>query len=269
MGGLRKMNEIEYSKIGILIIGYQEDTLSLLSIAFRRLLRPDSFRVSQILIEDFSEAFPGADADLIVLELQRKNQLPFFFAQKIRNYNAEVPLIFFSDDKDKGLVFQCFPYHPYFYLRKATLQQDLRKLLQMYLEERFYPSRRGAQIRLLYRGKSIYLPLGTIQYVEAEEGKSIFYTENEKYEIREPLKRFADLLSQYDFFLINRNILINIAKIHEIARREKTVTLSSGDTFSISRRKMPGLIKNYHNCRYWKTPEDLLNMDKIGGGEEL
>lgn len=160
--------------------------------------------------------------DLIILDIQMRNQNGMELARQIRRADPQVPLLFLTATKE--YVFEGYEVNALRYLIKPIQPSQLFAIL----DEIQASTKRS----ILLNGNRI--DLNVLVYVEAEAHYChlVFedYRQKEKIGIRE-LKTMLD----DSFVMIHRSYLVNIAKVDQIRREE----LSAGSfTLPVARSQL-------------------------------
>ena len=96
----------------------------------------------------------------------------FEVASYLKKWNRECCIVFVSNKDD--LVFQSLVYHPFFFIRKAHLDEELEPQL---LELQKKAGKKVPQIELQTGRQSVKLALRDIWFVESEKNYLLFYRE--------------------------------------------------------------------------------------------
>ena len=96
----------------------------------------------------------------------------FEAASYLKKWNRECCIVFVSNKDD--LVFQSLVYHPFFFIRKAHLDEELEPQM---LELQKKAGKKVPQIELQTGRQSVKLALRDIWFVESEKNYLLFYRE--------------------------------------------------------------------------------------------
>ena len=87
--------------------------------------------------------------------------------------------------------------------------------------------------------KIFYVNIFDILYVEAVDGKTFLYTEDNYFEVEQRLYELEEILDNKDFFRNSKSQIVNINKIDSLKpeiNRSLTITLCNKERLTISRR---------------------------------
>ena len=87
------------------------------------------------------------------------------------------------------------------------------------------------------------MPLYAISVIEIYDHKMVITFDKRKIAIRESLSNVEEILIQNNFVKVNRSTIINLKFVKEI--NEDSIKLESGDTYTISRRKIKEVTRSW------------------------
>ena len=169
-----------------------------------------------------------ADFDLIFLDIQMKRLDGLTTAQRIRELDENVYLIFITKLANyaiKGYSVNAldFVLKPVNYLMLKALLQRVEQLLAT--KARKYitlPTERGM----------VRLEASQIHYVETENHAVQVHTEKGLWRLRESMRSMESLLAEHSFFRCNSCYLINLAHVEQV---DGSVVVVAGSRLTISR----------------------------------
>lgn len=133
-----------------------------------------------------------------------------FLCSYIKNH-PKVKTVIISEEKK--FMEDAFHLHVYDYLFSPVLMQDICKILDDFLYEKFYISK----ITLQLKGKLLRLNIQDIQYVECiKKVSKIRIHANEDYIIAMRMKDLYEMLKDYGFYMPHRSYIINVKYIKEV-----------------------------------------------------
>jgi DNA-binding LytR/AlgR family response regulator len=171
---------------------------------------------------------PTKEYDLYILDIDLNGQSGFDFASRLISLNhgdAKSKIIFCTSHSD--LVFDSFNLDVFYFIRKEHLKTDLENALRKYEKE---------SSRMIYTlqfdGKTRYLPLNDIIYIDVSRNYTFFHTAEEEYQQRKSLKQVMEEL-HCDFIVrISNYTAINL---HFIDHFENTsIILTNGMVFAVA-----------------------------------
>lgn len=103
---------------------------------------------------------------------------------------------------------------------------------------RDYSQQFGQRIVIHGKSKTQYLDITTITHISCKNAIVTTYTDDLSIPTTKQLQDFENELTELGFIRINRSTLINQIHIKSYSGGEKkTLELTNGETFSVSRRK--------------------------------
>ena len=149
-----------------------------------------------------------------------------------KKWNRECCIVFVSNKDD--LVFQSLVYHPFFFIRKAHLDEELEPQL---LELQKKAGKKVPQIELQTGRQSVKLALRDIWFVESEKNYLLFYrekdTRDEAIRVRMKMSEVEKKLEAHKFVRTHKGYLVNMNYVYRL--REKELLLLNGKSIPVSR----------------------------------
>lgn len=179
------------------------------------------------LVDDYKGQF-----DIIFLDIQMKHLDGMSAAEKIRNIDSDVIIIFITSTVQYavqgyavdalGYVLKPVPYTAFAQLlEKATSRVDAKS-------EKVF-------IKVPIDDRQIKLDCETISYIESSRNNVIIHTSSDDYTTLGPLKKFEELLTPHGFSKCHNAYLINLKKVEAVKKEE--VLLTNGVELPISRAR--------------------------------
>ena len=140
------------------------------------------------------------------------NDMPEFSGMEVAAGLSELakkPLLVFVTNHDE-LVYESFRYHPFGFVRKQFLDEELKKVLQdckAELEQR----KRHFNFRM--DGKEVCLLLTELLYFESEGNYLKVYTTGEEYRFRSTISAVENALKKEGFLRLHKGFLVNQSAI--------------------------------------------------------
>ena len=160
--------------------------------------------------------------DLIILDIQMRNQNGMELARQIRRDDPQVPLLFLTATKE--YVFEGYEINALRYLIKPIQPSQLFAIL----DEIQASTKRS----ILLNGNRI--DLNALVYVEAEAHYCHLVFEDHRQKEKIGIRELKTMLDD-SFVMIHRSYLVNIAKVDQIRREE----LSAGSfTLPVARSQL-------------------------------
>ena len=156
----------------------------------------------------------------------------FEVASFLKKWNRECCIGFVSN-KDE-LVFQAFAYHPFFFIRKTHLDEELEPQL---LELQKKMGVKVLKIELQTGRQTVEVALDTIWFVESEKNYLLFYrekdTRDEAIRVRMKMSEAEKKLEAHKFVRTHKGYLVNMNYVYRL--REKELLLLNGKSIPVSR----------------------------------
>ena len=156
----------------------------------------------------------------------------FEVASFLKKWNRECCIGFVSN-KDE-LVFQAFAYHPFFFIRKTHLDEELEPQL---LELQKKMGVKVPKIELQTGRQTVEVALDTIWFVESEKNYLLFYREKDErsdaIRARMKIAGAEKELEPHGFVRTHKGYLVNINYVYRL--RENEILLLNGKHVPVSR----------------------------------
>jgi two-component system LytT family response regulator len=217
---LRQQSEIE-------VVG--ESSTALETVDLVRMTRPD------LLFLDVR--MPGKDAFSVIEELSADSAVP-------------MPVIVFTTAYD-GYALRAFEIHAVDYLLKPFSSDRLHTAVQRSIQQihakQLPVSSQSSEAntgqyakRIVFksRGRILFLPVGNIRWIGAEENYVRICTDSESHLLREPIGRMEEKLDPQMFLRVHRSSIVNLQYVKEVRTEtggESVVVLLSGQKLAMSR----------------------------------
>ena len=156
----------------------------------------------------------------------------FEVASFLKKWNRECCIGFVSN-KDE-LVFQAFAYHPFFFIRKTHLDEELEPQL---LELQKKMEAKVPKIELQTGRQTVEVALDTIWFVESEKNYLLFYREKDErgdaVRARMKIAEAEKELEPHGFVRTHKGYLVNMNYVYRL--RENEILLLNGKHVPVSR----------------------------------
>ena len=214
-------------------IAIVEDDINIqqqLSAYISRFFEEDVHRYKLSIFSDGDEILENfrADYDLILLDIQMKHLNGLTTAEKIRNLDQDVYLVFVTNLANyaiKGYSVQAFDFvlKPVNYMMLKQLLQRIDKLVS---------AKKQRYITLPTDLGLTRIDVNHVFYVETQEHFLIIKTDHGEYRIREAMKNMEATLTKYGFFRCNNCYLVNLKHVERVDGNKVYV---HGEELTISR----------------------------------
>lgn len=168
--------------------------------------------------------------DVLFLDIQMPGISGLELAAQLRE-KQRGPLVVFTTGRDE-LVYKAMRVHPFGFLRKSCIKEELPLLLRDIILEY---AKKTKQLRLKCKQGIISLGYSEIYYIESRKNNLVFYTKENDYTVRESIGFMEKELVPYGFIRTHSGFIINTAHVYML---EKTfVILDDGRRVPVSRSK--------------------------------
>ncbi len=180
---------------------------------------------------DVVEEYRG-QYDIILLDIQMKHMDGMTAAQKIREVDPDVILIFITSTVQYavqgytvdalGYLLKPFPYPAFAQLLdKAAARVEAK-------QDKIY-------IHAAVGDKRVKVDCDTVSYIESQRNNVIIHCAEGDYTTAGPLKKFEEMLASHGFGKCHNAYLVNLSHVEAVLKEE--IELSTGEHLPISRAK--------------------------------
>ena len=184
-----------------------------------------SFRDGEDLAEDYRPEY-----DLILMDIQMRFMDGMTAAQKIREADPEVTLIFLTSMA--GYAIKGYEVDALDYILKPVSYETFARKLKRAVER--LDQDRGHHLVLAMKDGMLKLDVSRILYIESRGHQMIYRTVDGEYETRGRMDDLEKELKPYGFFRSNRGYLVNMSRVAGV---KDDCCLIGGDRLPISRQK--------------------------------
>ncbi len=180
--------------------------------------------------------------DMYFIDIQMPDANGFELSHNI--YSESTGKIVFVSSVEE-YVFSSYQNHAYDFVRKSRLYDDMKRVIQRYLEET------KDYITIETQKQRFKIHLQDIEYIKTLHNDILICTPVEDIKIRMTMKDFLSstgLLEKRNFAQINRGEIVNLDEIKEIEK--KTIILKSGNHLSVSRNMFTKFRNMYYTYKY-------------------
>lgn len=121
-------------------------------------------------------------------------------------------LVMISDDESRAI--DAYQYHPAAFLKSRLTAADFRSAMS-----RCFPAWRGGLNWLSLPGSRELskLPMGGIQYIEANGRESVVYCDNAAFTVPTPMGKLLEQLPRPPFFRCQRSFIIHLSAVRAVS----------------------------------------------------
>lgn len=175
------------------------------------------------ILEDYA-----ADYDLIFLDIQMKHLDGLATAERIRERDEDVYLVFITNLANYAI--RGYAVHALDFILKPVNFLMLRQVLMSV--ERLLDQKPKRYITLPTDTGLTRLDVSQITYVETDGHAVSIYTEKGAYRLRQSMRGMEELLGKYGFFRCNSCYLVNLRHVERV---ENGGAIVGGQTLTVSR----------------------------------
>ena len=189
------------------------------------------------ILEDFR-----ANYDLILLDIQMKRLNGLETAEKIRQLDSDVYLVFVTNLANyaiKGYSVQAFDF-----ILKPVNYMMLKQLLQRV--DKLVSARQQRYVTLPTDLGLTRIDVNHIYYVETEAHFLIIKTDQGEYRMRDTMKNMEAALEKYGFFRCNNCYLVNLKHVERV---DGSTLYVNGEELAISRPRYKAFMETL--TKYW------------------
>jgi len=184
--------------------------------------------------EDLFESwFKGFEIHIFFLDIEIPNEMNgLMLAQKIRSFNADVPIVFVTNYGE--YVYQGYTFSALRYLKKPIVEKDIFPCLDI-AYRRYLLLHQECSV-LSIPGEHLVLRYAEILYIEAHSPNiEIFVLDSKNpFKIRYRLANILKVLPAEVFCPCHRSYIVNISQIRILKRTQ--LYLSSGEWLPVSEK---------------------------------
>lgn len=199
----------------------------------RILICDDERRMLQMIAEKAAGYLPGSDVrtfssgaalldclqaeacDILLLDIDMPDITGLEIAGRLSLLEKR-PLLLFVTSHDE-LVYDSFQYHPFAFLRKSSLDREIRPALEDCVRELRHRERHFC---FRWEGKRVCLLLSEIFYFEAEGNYLRVFVGTGQYRFRSTIAAVENTLAGCGFIRIHKGFLINQAAVRLFNAKE-------------------------------------------------
>ena len=206
----------------------------------------------QYLVKTFSSgedliSYPKT-LDLIFLDINMTGIDGIQAAQILRRKNYQSTIFYITSYSD--YIMKTMTIHPFAFIVKPIVEEDLKKNLNDYLDYRdsLNEINKPVYFNLLCGNQSIPVDIKKIYYFHYLQNREIdVVTEFGTYKIKDSMsKLFASLDHNY-FFMPNRSFIVNLGCIKSVDNKNKALIMSDDSIVLIPRRKYAEVLNSLNN----------------------
>lgn len=193
--------------------------------------------------EAFVATLSDTRYDLICLDVIMEPMLGTEVAAKVREKDADVPIVFISSNENK--VFSCFAHNPVGFIRKTNFFDDATAFIDHYLTTILPKHQQRRNLLVKAGGDTILIDMDRILYIEGNHNYQSFYLKDQEkpIEVRELISTLEEQLKDYGFIRVHKGFIVNSAAIYKLGNME--IVLVNDKHIPISQQRREQVFKTY------------------------
>lgn len=179
------------------------------------------------LVDDYNGQF-----DIILLDIQMKHLDGMVAAEKIRELDQDVTIIFITSTVRYAV--QGYAVDALGYVLKPVPYTQFEKIFDKAIE-RVKARQKHVYIKVSVDDKQMKIDCDNIYYIESQRNNVIIHCADADYVTLGPLKRFDEMLETHGFSKCHNAYIVNLTFVEAVQKEE--VILVNGFTLPISRAR--------------------------------
>ena len=175
-------------------------------------------------------AAPDAEPDLVLLDIDMPGMTGMELAAELSSEKVRTLIVFVTAHDE--LVYDSFKYHPFAFVRKKFLQEELRNVLQDCQKE---IDGRTSKKRFVFQNGSqlVNLAQSEILYFEGQANYLAIHTVDGDYRMRSTMSAVEKELGDSGFLRIHKGFLVNLEHVRIL--KTEGLELDSGGLLPIGK----------------------------------
>ena len=175
-------------------------------------------------------AAPDAEPDLVLLDIDMPGMSGMELAAELTSEKVRTLIVFVTAHDE--LVYDSFKYHPFAFVRKKYLQEELRNVIRDCQKE---IEGRTSKKRFVFQNGSqlVNLAQSEILYFEGQANYLAIHTVNGEYRMRSTMSAVEKELGDSGFLRIHKGFLVNLEHVRIL--KTEGLELDSGGLLPIGK----------------------------------
>lgn len=188
-----------------------------------------TFSDGQVFLSSVRAA-PDAEPDLVLLDIDMPGMTGMELAAELTSEKVRTLIVFVTAHDE--LVYDSFKYHPFAFVRKKFLQEELRNVLQDCQKE---IDGRTSKKRFVFQNgsKMVNLAQSEILYFEGQANYLAIHTVDGDYRMRSTMSAVEKELGDSGFLRIHKGFLVNLEHVRIL--KTEGLELDSGGLLPIGK----------------------------------
>lgn len=206
---------------------------------------PDYRIVSYSSGNEFIEALRQKQPlpSLLFLDIYLKDTTGIKIARYIRDHNLDIQIIFLTSSRE--FIMESYDLNVLYYIVKPLTSQSLQNALSKAAD---YFQRNQQNLNVQIGHTAVQIPQASILFVETFGNRTSIHTAKDVIQVYLPLRKISEGLSDDNFLMLQRGILVNMAYIRDI--QGNLCTLKNGKSYQLSRKNRTALREKYFDYRF-------------------
>ena len=179
------------------------------------------------LVEDYKSQY-----DVILLDIQMKHMDGMKAAEKIRQVDADVIIIFITSTVQYAV--QGYMVDALGYVLKPVSYPQFQQIFDKAVEK-IAAKKKHVYIKVTDGERQLKIDCESVYCIESQRNNVVIHTDREEYITPGPLKKFETMLMDYGFSKCHNAYIINLSFVEGVQKEE--VLLTNGKSYPISRAK--------------------------------
>ena len=191
----------------------------------------------------FLSTLSDTQYDLVCVALEMDEMGGIEVAEKLREVDSHVPLVFVSSRQDP--VFACFDFHPIGIIRKGNFLDDAIAFVDHYLNV-VLPKRRSKNTLMVkVHGDTTFIDIENINYIEGSHNYQTFYFRDGSpcVKVRQLISDLERRLFDYGFIRVHKGFLVNANEMYRMATAE--IVMKNGERIPLSQKRRDAVLERY------------------------
>lgn len=180
------------------------------------------------------------EINLLIIDIDMPQMTGFEVAEQLRLIKKVEEVVFITNQNH--LVYECFPYSPFGFIRKEALEKELFRVLDRYLEKYM---ERQKKYTFKVDGIEREIVISDIVYIESKGHELLLNTTGEIFKLRGTFQEVEEVLGKEQFIRVHQGYLINAQFISWIGKNE--CHLKTNQSIPVSRYRMRQVKNQYTN----------------------
>lgn len=176
--------------------------------------------------------------DLLIIDIDMPEMNGFEVVEQLQLLKKVENVVFVTNLSQ--LVYECFSYMPFGFVRKEILEEELLVVLQRYISKYM---KENKVYRLKINGIEQEIKDSDIVYLESRGHEVFIQLNTEKVQLRESLRHMEQLLGDGNFIRIHHGYLVNAEYIKMIGKN--MCDLKINESLPMSRHRREKVKKQY------------------------